>query len=129
MEQIVINELPRYLNLKDRNSLCYLNKEFYHQLRAITPSLKDIKRKEVVFKELISVTEDINFNLDIFDYTIPHGFKIVRMRQSEIYRRSFNNEKDEVYYHAVCLPSERLLLLVPKDSKHKYLWVILVLNK
>lgn len=116
MEQILTQELPQYLSLRDRNNLCSVNKKYYQQLRPVTPSGIEVERKRKVDQELQIVTRPLYNSIDLecplFGGTVH--------RVTEYYREYYDHRYDGASY----ISKQRIgiNLLVPKNYKPKYIW-------
>lgn len=113
MEQIIVHELPRYLSLKDQNTLCSLNKEMYGKLRSITPFNKEMMGKKKVHRELSKATTNIFFWVE---YLTGKTNRIRRWRKTTYFDENY------IYYED---QGETLRLEKSKEESFpKYLWVI-----
>lgn len=120
MEQILFYELPRYLSLRDRNSLCLLNKEFYRKLHPCTPSWKEVEQKRKVNESLLQITQLILKSLNsTFPLYKQYPLKLRSMK--EIKRISLDHEYDEVDYD--CGRDYCLHCKVLKEFQYKLIWV------
>lgn len=90
---IIENEIIRYVDIKDRNTLLLLDKKFYRNLRFTTPSLRDIKQKKQVNTAISNILSPLRAELD------RKGAKLDQMRISKFYLHHLDDssmwEEDE----------------------------------
>lgn len=111
MEQILIHELPRYLSLHDRNTLCSLNKKFYRKLRPITPSWEEVEQKKKVEHDLVQITQFIFICLHSPFLQSKH-LQLKKLR--EVHRSRFSQDD-------VLSPNDMITYLDRNGAKFGYL--------
>lgn len=118
MEQVLIHEVFRYLDLKDRNTVCLLNKEMYGKLRPLTPPLNAIKKKQCLHRELLKVTASIHSRIAWY---MGNKVPLLRFKIMRFQRKGEKDEYDHLTYVSCQHPHH---MMKSYGDKHPYIWLI-----